>query len=134
MDIEGDGFHLMIHVEINGSPAHLLLDTGASKSVLDLNRVSRFADPMHFTDSERLSTGLGTNTMQSQQTILENIKLGEIILQDYEMVLLDLNHVNESYEKLGIEAIDGVIGSDILKKFNAVINFEKLTLELKEEE
>ena len=71
--------------------------------------------------------------MQSQQTLLEKIKLGDIILEDYEMVLLDLNHVNESYEKLGIEAIDGVIGSDILMKFNAVINFEKLTLELKEE-
>jgi len=49
---------------------------------------------------------------------------------DYEAVLLDLSHVNKSYEQIGLKQIEGVLGSDILLKYNAIIDYPKKELRL----
>ncbi|MDG1476456.1 MAG: aspartyl protease family protein [Vicingaceae bacterium] len=40
--IEDDGYHLKVEIVINGKPANLILDTGASRTVLDENRITEF--------------------------------------------------------------------------------------------
>ncbi|HET6225081.1 MAG TPA: clan AA aspartic protease, partial [Bacteroidia bacterium] len=80
---------------------------------------------------EKMSSGLGTNTMQSQIAMLKKIKIGEVEIEDYKAVLLDLSHVNHSYDQINIGAIDGVLGSDILLKYHAIIDYEKCVLKLK---
>ncbi|OQA10334.1 MAG: hypothetical protein BWY67_01178 [Bacteroidetes bacterium ADurb.Bin397] len=47
------------------------------------------------------------------------------------MVLLDLSHVNQSYEILKLKPVDGVIGGDLLKRYEAIIDYSKKTLVLK---
>lgn len=131
LDIEGDGFHLLTDVMINNIPSVLLVDTGASKSVLDSHRIHQFLPVSDFEENEQLSTGLGTNSMTSHSTIIDQIKLGDIIIQRYKIVIIDLSHVNESYLKLGLTAIDGVLGSDLLLKYQAVIDYGKLHIQLK---
>ncbi|MEO6302167.1 MAG: hypothetical protein ABIP51_03235 [Bacteroidia bacterium] len=69
--------------------------------------------------------------MQSQTTILKKLKLGDLEIINYKTVLLDLSHVNQSYQLIGLNPIDGVLGSDILFQYNAVINYEKKLLTLK---
>ena len=44
LDIEGDGFHVMISGKINGKEAHFLIDTGASRSVFDTDTISGSID------------------------------------------------------------------------------------------
>ncbi|HLC83538.1 MAG TPA: hypothetical protein VJI69_06890, partial [Bacteroidia bacterium] len=78
-----------------------------------------------------LSSGLGTNTMQSEQVTVKKIKIGELEIENYKTILLDLSHVNQSYEQIGLKPVDGVLGSDILLKFNAVIDYEKKILKFK---
>ena len=130
LPIEEDGFHLQLKVYINNRVANVLIDTGASKTVFDKNRITSFVKDTEFQSNERLSTGLGTNTMASQTTELKKLKIGEIIIENYKTVLLDLGHVNHSYQLLGLKQIDGVIGSDLLKKFKAVIDYDKAFLKL----
>lgn len=126
--IEDDGFHLQLKVTINGMAANLILDTGASRSVFDETRIAQFTKNNHIEDLDRLSTGLGTNTMTSKKVTLEKLQLNAIVIENYEATVLDLAHVNQSYEKLELEVIDGVLGSDILVKFNAVIDYGKKEL------
>jgi len=128
--IENDGLHLSVRTLINNKSAHLLIDTGASKTVFDKNRISTFVKEIKFDLNDQLSTGLGTNTMQSHITILKKIKLGAIVLEGYKTVLLDLSHVNESYKNLGLKPIDGVLGSDLLDKYRAIIDYSKKVLKL----
>jgi predicted aspartyl protease len=130
LSIDGDGFHLSVRARINGKSVHLLIDTGASRTVFDLNRIGSYSKSKTIEDSEKLSTGLGTNTMKSMFTTLKKIQLGDLILLDYETVLLDLSHVNQSYGQVGLKSIDGVIGSDILKNHKAVIDYGKKQLKL----
>jgi hypothetical protein len=131
-NIEDDGFHLQISVVINDITANMLIDTGASRSVFDLNRISRFfsgSEP-ELEENEQLSTGLGTREMQSQALFLKELKIGELVIRKYPAVVLDMSHVNQSYDDLGLEPIDGVLGSDILMKYGAVIDYKKMMLRI----
>ena len=128
--IEGDGFHLMVNGEINGNSIRLLVDTGASKSVFDKNRISEILGNEDFESMEQLSTGLGTNTMQSEMADIDSFSIGKVVIKDSPVVILDLSHVNESYEMIGDKGIDGVLGSDFLEYHNAVIYYKKPRLKL----
>jgi predicted aspartyl protease len=131
LSLDEEGFHLMVKIRVNKKVANLIIDTGASKTVLDKTRAEKYVLNKDFALHNRLSSGLGTNTMESQTTVLKKIKIGEIEIDNYTTVLLDLSHVNSSYEQLGLTAIDGVLGSDILLKYNAIIDYEKRVLKLK---
>jgi predicted aspartyl protease len=130
LQIEGDGYHLMVKTFLNGKGAILLIDTGASKSVFDKTRIGNFITHSEFETNEQLSTGLGTNSMESHTTVIDEISLGSLVLKNYKAVILDLSHVNLSYTKIGLEPIDGVLGSDILLDYKATIDYgnKQLTL------
>jgi len=131
LNIEGDGFHLLIKLKINGKSSAMIIDTGASKTVFDKTRITKFVSEKTFNSHDKLSSGLGTNTMESQLTVLKKIKIGELEIKNYQTILLDLSHVNNSYEQINLKPIDGVLGSDILLKYNATIDYEKKILKLK---
>ena len=50
---------------------------------------------------------------------------------NYKTILLDLSHVNNSYEQIKLKPVDGVLGSDLLLKYSAVIDYDKKILKLK---
>ncbi|TND03492.1 MAG: putative aspartyl protease [Bacteroidetes bacterium] len=131
LKIEHDGFHLLIKTQINGKSASILIDTGASKTVFDKERLAKLIKTELIREHDRLSTGLGTTNMQSHQAVIKKFKLGDLVVENYMSVALDLSHVNETYARLGYKPIDGVLGSDILKEYKAVIDYEKKILKLK---
>ncbi|HNQ61681.1 MAG TPA: aspartyl protease family protein [Bacteroidia bacterium] len=128
LDIEEDGFHLLIEAKIGGKVALLLIDSGASRTVFDINRIKVFTADQWFEPHDKLSTGLGTNTMVTHTTELSDLEIGELSLPGFKAVLLDLGHVNESYLKLNLHPIDGVLGSDVLLKYKAVIDYGRREL------
>jgi hypothetical protein len=131
LHIDEEGYHLMMKALINNRIAWLIVDTGASKTVLDSTRVRKYVKQETFTEHDKLSSGLGTNSMASQIADIKKIRLGELEIRDYKVVLLDLSHVNSSYEQVGLEPVEGVLGSDILLKYKAVIDYDKKVLKLR---
>jgi len=130
--IEQDGYHIKLKVWINDQPAVFILDTGASKTVMDKNIVDNFMENPEMTLLEQLTSGIGTNTMESHMVMIKKIKIGRIMIEDFPCAVLDLHHVNTAYDHLQLEKIMGVLGGDILNKYNAVINYEKKFLTLSE--
>lgn len=128
--IEEDGCHLMIKALINGHDANLLIDTGASRTVFDQERILSFLDDQEFDFevNEKLSTGLGTSSMESKSVTINKISFGELEIKDYTAVILEMSHVNESYAKLGLPGIDGVLGGDLLEKYGALIDYGSMEL------
>ncbi len=131
LNIEDDGLHLIIDAEVNSFECRLLVDTGASRTVFDQKRIFQFVKESDLKFDEKLSTGLGTDSMPTSSINLSNFNLGELSVKNFHAILLDLSHVNASYEKMGFVAIDGVLGSDILDKYEAIINYKKRTITLK---
>jgi len=128
--IENDGFHLKISIKINGKKACLILDTGASRTVFDETRIANFIGNDTLKKHDRLSTGLGTTTMTSKKVTLKKIQLGNLVIKDYQATILDLQHVNQSYLKLDLDPVDGVLGGDILNDYQAVIDYKNEALVL----
>ncbi|MEK6616389.1 MAG: retropepsin-like aspartic protease [Bacteroidota bacterium] len=123
-----DGFHLLINIRVNGKHAQLLIDTGASHTVFDKERIVNFIKKEKVEKHDKLSSGLGTSNMKSHLAVIENISLGKIEIRNYKTVVIDLSHVNVAYKHMKQKPIDGVLGSDILKKYKAVIDYGKKKL------
>lgn len=131
LNLQDDGFHLLVEVVVFNHHFKAVLDTGASKTVFDKTIIEQYANHEHILLSEHLSTGLGTNSMESYTLSIPELKIGELSLTNYEVALLDLSMINTAYEMLEIEPILGVIGGDILKKHNALIDYKDATLLLR---
>jgi predicted aspartyl protease len=132
VSIDENGFHIMIDAKLGRKKIRLLVDTGASKTVFDKTRLKRLLgeEEVTFEAVEQLSTGLGTNSMESHLVTLKSLKIGEVKFLNYAVVVLDLSHVNESYKMIGDKGIDGVLGSDILMQHQAVIYYKTRQLKL----
>jgi predicted aspartyl protease len=131
--LESDGIHLFIRARINGKAARFLVDTGASRTVVDQTRILGFFDEgkAEFEHLDSKSTGLGTNSMESKTILLRTLSFGRLKLNDYQTAALDLTHVNQSYSLLRMKEIDGVIGGDLLYRLQAVIDYGDQVLRLK---
>lgn len=131
IDLHGDGFHPVLDIVIFNKPFKVVLDTGASRTAFDRDLLIQANQEADIIASERLSTGLGTNTMESATTVIENIWIGDMMIPEMEVAVLDLSAINVAYRELGHPEVLGVLGSDVLMKYNAVVDFGKKILKLK---
>jgi len=124
ISIEGDGFHLIAEGLINGKSARFVVDTGASRTVFDKERILAYIDNPEFNEKEGLSAGIGGTDISSFIFKLEELSFGELSIKDYQAVAMDLSNVNNSYAMLKIPPVDGVLGGDLLYKHKAVISYK----------
>ena len=54
----------------------------------------------------------------------EELSFGDLKIEDYQAVAMDLTNINASYEMIKLPPIDGVLGGDLLRKHNAVISYK----------
>ena len=123
LDIEGEGFHVMIQGKINGMEANLLVDTGASRSVFEIKTISKFVDNPQFEKKEGITAGVGGSDFECSTFMIDTLTLGDIEIKDYEAVAIDLDAIHENYEKLGLPTIDGILGGDLLYRLKTTINY-----------
>ena len=124
INIEGDGFHLIAEGMINNKPARFVVDTGASRTVFDKDRILNYIDNPEFNEKEGISAGIGGTDISSFIFNIEELSFGNLEINDYQAVAMDLSNVNNSYAMLKLPPVDGVIGGDLMKKHQAVINYK----------
>jgi hypothetical protein len=130
LDIEGEGFHIMVKGMIHGKEANFLIDTGASRSVFDPKTISSFIDDLTFEKKEGITAGVGGSDLESSTFRIDVFSIGDMEIRDYEGVALDLDNVHELYGKLGLPHIDGILGGDLLKRYKANINYKSKKVRL----
>ena len=123
LDIEGEGFHIMVQGRIHGKEALFLIDTGASRSVFDPKTISSFIDDIQFEKKEGMTAGVGSSDLESSTFVIDRFSIGDLEITDYEAVALDLENIHEMYAKLNLPRIDGIMGGDLLRRYKAVINY-----------
>ena len=130
LDIEGEGFHIMVRGTIHGKEANFLIDTGASRSVFDPKTIATFIDDIQFEKKEGMTAGVGSSDLESSTFVIDTFSLGDLEIHDYEAVALDLENIHEMYNKLGLPHIDGILGGDLLRRHRAVVNYKAKKLRL----
>lgn len=121
--------HFELKVKLNGVKGRFILDTGASNSCIDINLAKKFK--LEVKDSETKAAGAGAIGMETKISSKNSIEINKWKYQKFTVVLLNLNHVNTALTEHHAEAVDGIVGADILEKGKAIINYEKKSLYLK---
>jgi len=131
---DGVGVELLTDIEINGHTLTVFIDTGASKSVFGLETAKRVfnlsQDDLH--ENERAAIGIDHLGIGKELIMIEELKLGEVTLIKNGAITFDFENINETYSMFNIPAVDGILGGDILKQLNAVIDYETFELRLDE--
>lgn len=123
LNLNDDGFHPLVEVVLFDQNFKAVIDTGASRTVLDKTTIETYVDGTTLLISDKLSTGLGTNSMESYTLLVKQIQIGDLSIDDIEVAVLDLSTINTAYETLSVTPVIGVIGGDILVRYNAIINY-----------
>lgn len=121
--------HFELKAKINNIKGRFILDTGASNTLVDNNALNMFNLNIEATDIK--VTGAGATNMDSKVSKKNTVKIGKWENKKTVIVLFSLIHVNNGLSSLDIEPINGIIGTDVLKKGKAIIDYEKKYLYLK---
>ncbi|HNO27533.1 MAG TPA: retropepsin-like aspartic protease [Chitinophagales bacterium] len=129
-EIPPKGIHIFIHGKIQRKTVRFLLDTGASKSVIDQDFANRMFPSARRIETEHLTTGLGANIPNAVFLKLRGIKAGKYHLKPITFAVLDLSVVNQAYISAKLEPVVAILGGDILNKYRAVIDYRQRLLQL----
>jgi len=133
---DGVGVELMAEIEIGGQFLTVFIDTGASKSVFGLQTVKRIFNLSEDELSQNENSAIGVDHMGigKELIMLKELKIGDILLKDVGAINFSLENINETYKSFNIPPIDGILGGDILKMLDAVVDYENFELRLSEKE
>ena len=131
IDLNGDGYHPLLNIKVYGKTFTVVLDTGASKTAFDKGLLLKANKKALINDSDILSTGLGTNNMQSFTATIHDMRIGRLKIPEFQVAVLDLSTINIAYTQLGHPQVLGVLGGDILMKYKAVIDYGKQVIKFK---
>lgn len=122
--------HLLLRAHINGKPALLGIDSGAPVSAIAIHRVKYFG----LTDvdaTSELPRRLRINGAFNRVAMAKSLELGALNLVDEPMVAIDLGGSSRAAKLMNEQAIDGIIGADILFPTQAVLDCRQQILTLK---
>lgn len=125
VDIDGGGKHLLINCKVNENKSVLLIDTGASNSIFDIN--SGIFNSQNFTPISGDITSSGFNSNIEGVCVGETLylKIGHFKAKIDNAIFTSLEHVNMLYADLKLPKIIGILGSDFLLKHKAIIDFSQ---------
>lgn len=126
INLQDDGFHLLVEIVVFGERLFAVVDTGASRSVFDKGLMQQHIAELILSDETQAATIFSTAT--TLQGTIPKLKIGKLTLKDYPTVALDLQPVTDTYLQLGHPPIAGIIGGDILMQYNAKIDYHKKIL------
>ena len=121
--------HFAIYAKINGQSGRFILDTGASNSCVGSDTIDLFK--LVIEDSDIKAVGAGSSDMETQFSKHNRIVIGRWKQEKAPLILFNLMHVNTALASQNTKIVQGIIGADILKKGNAIIDYEKKYLYLK---
>ena len=114
---------ILVKGKINEEEAYLLIDTGASKTVINSE---------HFSSLERLEIeekaiifNQGIKDVIAYQTKVDLIEIENLVIKDYLVRILDLSYFSNFFEE---HKIIGVLGLDVLRNYAILIDYEKKEL------
>lgn len=124
VELEDNSFHILVSVEVNGVCGDVIVDTGASVSVLDQ---AMFHEEEESLDMVReIQSGSVNGQIKNVKVIHVGLfKLGDLTLQGMPSAILDLTYVNEMYGKHFNRKVLGLLGCDFFVKYRAVIDYDK---------
>lgn len=123
INLQDDGFHLLVEIVVFGEQQFAVVDTGASRSVFDKGLMEKNITDLSVSEETQAATIFSTST--TLLGIIPKLQIGGLTLKSYPGVALDLQSVNDTYLQLGHPSIAAIIGGDIMMQYQAKIDYQK---------
>lgn len=120
------GYHILCRLHIKNKEYRMLVDTGASLTMLDNKNIDEVSDGV--IESESKSAGFGKGNIVSKFVNINEMRLGDIIISNFKMMFIDFKNLNDFFKMNNQPLIDGVIGGDILYDYDTIIDYKKREL------
>ena len=125
-----------VHVRINGKDYEFWLDTGSSMTVLSSSVASEAGVPFVSADTLRIRTFEGTAPVKA--AIVRKLEIGPITFTNTATIVMDaalmrLKSTSEGITGRGVR-VDGIIGWDIIRQFDVVLDRRTGTITFKKPE
>jgi predicted aspartyl protease len=124
---------LIINAKINGVDGVYILDTGAGSSVLDAKQSDTLKLKLNPDETELTGGGVGGHGMENVPSYNNSIEMNGFKMDNLAVAVMPLESAWESLASIGAqEELFGFLGVDILKSGNAIMEFDTMTLYLKQ--
>ncbi len=131
LELESESYHLTIESQFgNGSVHTWIIDTGASKTVFDVSLSDYYSNLDAQPDETIQSAGIGANRLDATLGRLQPFNFGSLRIDSMPVALIDLTHINALYWQVAEKQICGLIGSDFLLLYRALIDYRKMEMSL----
>jgi hypothetical protein len=118
--------HLKLAGHVDDRPIDIVVDTGASKTFVELTYCR--SEGIAVTDTGQPGHGGNVHTLGDVRLTLEGLPV-----RTDGIFALDMTSTNPALAMRGVDPIRAVIGQDVLRHHRAVIDYATLALFLKEE-
>ena len=131
-ELDEQGYHLVVKGRVNGQPVRFLLDTGANHICFDRQFVEEtLQEQSSVVGHDEINVGIGGNDFETSIIHISGLKIGRMKIKEMDVRVQDLSAVSEMYQSVGFKPIQGILGGDFLRQYQAVINYQTLELTLK---
>ncbi len=131
VELDSMSYHIMVEGMINGLPCHLIIDTGASRTVFDRNYFGEELEILTVTTEDLHTAGIMAGNIETVFARAKYFSLEGFTLENLQIVLIDLTAINDIYRSVTGKNIHGLLGSDFLVRHKAVIDFKNSILTLR---
>jgi len=124
-----DGFNLYVDGSVNGTKAKLMVDTGAFATLLHSRFVRRMKIPLRETPFS--SSGVNLKQRGVQIATISRLSIGSMNLERKDVGVMNLEGLIHGGLLDASPPVAGLLGSEILRRHHAIIDFGTKSLYLK---
>ncbi|MBL0310777.1 MAG: clan AA aspartic protease [Bacteroidetes bacterium] len=122
-ELDKGGYHLFLNVSVNGKKCRFLIDTGASKTVIDKGYFEKNEGKKNLVALKQETAGLHSSVAESYYGKIKELKIGKHKKANFKIAAIDLSHVNNAYKKLSLPKIQGILGSELMLEHKMIVDY-----------
>ena len=120
VELEPNSYHILVNASINSSIVKLIVDTGASRSVID----KAFDSGIRVDGIEETSAiGFMSDRINVALSLIPELLIENLQFDEFPVAIADLSSLREVYLNITDLNIGGLLGSDFLVRNVSSINF-----------
>ncbi len=118
--------HITASLSVNGQPCIFLIDTGGGATIIDKKKKKAFG--LESSKTSDYAAGIGSASPLTKTSATFQVNDYSIEVKD--LYLMDISFINAEFRKNKAGRVDGVLGTDFLDKYKAVIDYSKCKMYL----
>jgi hypothetical protein len=124
---------LLLNAKINDVDGVYILDSGAGQTVVDSKQLDTLKLKLNYDEAALTGGGFGAHSIENVPSYNNKLEINNFKIDNLIVAVMSLETAWESLAQVGAhDELFGIIGVDILKTGNAIIDFGTMTLYLRQ--